>query len=171
VAKLSLKLACGPYDRTEALRTGAVRPEGIDLSYISIQDPPEIFVRMIRNQEFDVSEMSSAVYLRRRATGGFPFVAIPVFPSRMFRHSFVFINTKSGIRTPKDMEGRRVGVPAYGQTAAVWLRGILKDEYGADWAKMRWLVGGMDDFRPPDELDRIHLQRTESERNARERRD
>jgi 4,5-dihydroxyphthalate decarboxylase len=151
--KLELTLACGPYDRTEALRSGAIQPEGIHLNYISIQDPPEIFVRMIRNQEFDVSEMSSAVYLRRRAKGDFPFVAIPVFPSRMFRHSFVFFNTKSGIKSPKDLEGRRVGVPAYGQTAAVWLRGILKDEYGADWARMHWLVGGMDDYRPPDELD------------------
>jgi 4,5-dihydroxyphthalate decarboxylase len=108
---------------------------------------------MIRDQEFDVSEMSSAVYLRRRAKGGFPFVAIPVFPSRMFRHGFVFVNARSGIRTPKDLEGRRVGVPAYGQTAAVWIRGILKDEYGADWAKMRWFVGGLNEPRPPDELD------------------
>jgi len=139
--KLALTLACGPYDRTEALRSGPgqtkVQPDGIDLTYRMIQDPAEIFVRMIRHQEFDVSEMSCAVYLRRRAKGGFPFVAIPVFPSRMFRHGFVFINTQSGIKTPKDMEGRRVGVPAYGQTAAVWIRGILKDEYGAAWERMR----------------------------------
>ena len=153
MGKLALTLACGPYDRTEALRTGAVQPEGIDLTYVAIQDPPEIFVRMIRNQEFDVSEMSTAVYLRRRAKGDFPFVAIPVFPSRMFRHGFVFLNTESGIKTPNDLEGRRVGVPAYGQTAAVWIRGILKDEYGAAWEKMRWFVGGLDDSRPPDELD------------------
>ena len=153
MGKLPLTLACGPYDRTEALRTGAVQPEGIDLKYVSIQSPPEIFVRMIRNQEFDVSEMSSAVYLRRRAKGDFPFVAIPVFPSRMFRHSFVFVNTKSGIKTAKDLEGRRVGVLAYGQTAAVWIRGILKDEYGAAWTKMRWFVGGLEESRPTDELD------------------
>jgi 4,5-dihydroxyphthalate decarboxylase len=153
MGSLSLTLACGPYDRTEALRTGAVQPEGIDLKYISIQSPPEIFVRMIRNQEFDVSEMSSAVYLRRRSQGDFPFVAIPVFPSRMFRHSFVFVNTKSGIKTAKDLEGRKVGVLAYGQTAAVWIRGILKDEYGAAWEKMRWFVGGLEEPRPQDELD------------------
>jgi len=153
MGKLPLTLACGPYDRTEALRTGAVQPEGIDLKYVSIQSPPEIFVRMIRNQEFDVSEMSSAVYLRRRAKGDFPFVAIPVFPSRMFRHSFVFVNTKSGIKTAQDLAGRRVGVPAYGQTAAVWIRGILKDEYGAAWEKMRWFVGGLEESRPTDELD------------------
>lgn len=151
--KLRITLGCGPYDRTEALRTGAVQPEGIDLQYVSIQSPPEIFVRMIRNQEFDVSEMSSAVYLRRRAKGDFPFVAVPVFPSRMFRHSFVFLNTQSGIKTPKDLEGRRVGVLAYGQTAAVWIRGILKDEYGARWEKMRWFVGGLEEPRPKDELD------------------
>ena len=153
MGKLPLTLACGPYDRTEALRTGAVQPEGIDLNYVSIQSPPEIFVRMIRNQEFDVSEMSSAVYLRRRAKGDFPFVAVPVFPSRMFRHSFVFYNTQSGIKTAKDLEGRRVGVLAYGQTAAVWIRGILKDEYGAAWEKMRWFVGGLEESRPTDELD------------------
>ena len=151
--KLALTLACGPYDRTEALRMGSVQPDGIDLTYRTIQDPAEIFVRMIRNQEFDVSEMSSAVYLRRRAKGGFPFVAIPVFPSRMFRHSYVFLNTQSGIKTPKDLEGRRVGVPAYGQTAAVWIRGILKDEYGAAWERMHWFVGGLEDSRPQDELD------------------
>ena len=153
MGKLSLTLACGPYDRTEALRTGAVQPEGIDLNYVPIQSPPEIFVRMLRHQEFDVSEMSSAVYLRRRAKGDFPFVAVPVFPSRMFRHSFVFVNTKSGIKTAKDLEGRRVGVLAYGQTAAVWIRGILKDEYGAAWEKMRWFVGGLEEPRPKDELD------------------
>jgi 4,5-dihydroxyphthalate decarboxylase len=153
MGKLTLTLACGPYDRTEALRTGAVQPEGIDLKYLSIQSPPEIFVRMIRNQEFDVSEMSSAVYLRRRAKGDFPFVAVPVFPSRMFRHSFVFVNTRSGIKTAKDLEGRRVGVLAFGQTAAVWIRGILKDEYGAAWEKMRWFVGGLEESRPTDELD------------------
>ena len=151
--KLALTLACGPYDRMEALRTGAIQPAGIRLNYVAIQSPPEIFVRMIRHQEFDVSEMSAAVYLRRRAKGNFPFLAIPVFPSRMFRHGFIFLNTQSKIQAPKDLEGRRVGVPAYGQTAAVWIRGILKEEYGADWQKMHWFVGGVESPRPPDELD------------------
>src|SRR5205807_8573497 len=121
---LRVTLACGPYDRTEALRTGIVRPEGIDLNYVAIQSPPEIFARMVANQAFDASEMSCAHALIRKGQGEFPFVALPAFPSRMFRHGFIFVNTRAGIRGPKDLEGKRVGVPEYSQTAAVWIREI-----------------------------------------------
>ncbi|HEU5299558.1 MAG TPA: ABC transporter substrate-binding protein [bacterium] len=149
---LPLTLACGFYDRTDALRTGAVRPEGIDLTYIAIQSPPEIFSRMLANEAFDASEMSCAHSLIHRAKGDFPFVAIPVFPSRMFRHGYIFINTKSGIRTPKDLEGRRIGVPEYSQTAAVWIRGLLAHEYGVRLETMRWVSGGVNAAGRPDIL-------------------
>lgn len=150
---LSLTLACGAYDRTEALRNGVVQPEGIDLTYLPIQSPPEIFARMIKHHAFDLAEMSSSVYLTRRARGDFPFLALPVFPSRLFRHGFIFVNTRAKIKTPKDLNGKRVGVPEYQQTAAVWIRGILKQEFAASWEKMHWFEGGVDVPRRKDELD------------------
>jgi 4,5-dihydroxyphthalate decarboxylase len=152
VTTLRLSLACGPYDRTEALRTGVVRPEGIDLVYVPIQSPPEIFSRMVTTECFDVSEMSCSLYFIRRSRGDFPFVALPVFPSRMFRHGFVFVSRESGIESPKHLEGKRVGVPEYSQTAAVWIRGILQDEYGVDWRTCRWYTGGVNGIGRPDAL-------------------
>ena len=149
---LCLTLACGPYDRTEALRTGVVRPEGIDLNYLAIQSPPEIFARMVANQSFDASEMSCAHALIKRAEGDFPFVALPVFPSRVFRHGFIFVNTAAGIREPKDLEGKRVGVPEYSQTAAVWIRGLLQHEYGVNLETVRWFSGGVNAPDRPDAL-------------------
>jgi 4,5-dihydroxyphthalate decarboxylase len=143
-------MACGPYDRMEALAQGHVRPEGIDLRYIAIQSPPEIFARMIKTHSFDVSEMSLAHYMIMRSRGAFPFVGIPVFPSRMFRHGFIFVAKGSGIRLPKDLEARRVGVQEYRQTAGVWVRGILAHEYGVDLSTIRWLEGGVNEPRAPD---------------------
>ncbi len=139
---LELTLACGPYDRTESLRTGLIKPEGIDLTYIPIQSPPEIFSRMIDLKSFDASEMSLSAYLQMRAVGNTEFVAIPVFPSRVFRHGFIFV--RDTIRKPKDLEGRRVGVPEYWQTAAVWIRGILMHEYDVDIRAIQWREGGVD---------------------------
>lgn len=149
---LPLSLACGPYDRTEALRTGIVKPEGIDLTYVSIQSPPEIFARMVATSAFNASEMSCAHSLIRRAQGEFPYVALPVFPSRMFRHGYIFINTASGIREPKDLEGKRVGVPEYSQTAAVWIRGLLQHEYDVALESIRWFSGGVNAVGRPDIL-------------------
>src|SRR5205807_2403823 len=150
MANLSLTVACGPYDRTEALRIGAVQVEGIDPTYLAIQSPPEIFNRMIQKSSFDVAEMSVSLYLTRRSEGGFPFVALPIFPSRLFRHGFIFVNTDAGIRTPKDLEGKRVGVPEFRQTAAVWIRGILQREYGVALDRVHWLEGGVNTPRRPD---------------------
>jgi len=143
-AKLSLTIACGPYDRMEAIRTGAVQIEGIDAVYVPIQSPPEIFARMMKTRAFDVSEMSLSTYLSGRTRGDFPFVALPVFPSRMFRHGSIFVNTNAGIKSPQDLQGRRVGTFGYRQTACVWIRGLLKDEYGIDAASLRWVEGGLD---------------------------
>ena len=150
---LKLSVGCGDYDRTEALRSGVVQPEGIDLTYVPIQSPPEIFARMVKNHAFDFSEMSTSMYLTLRAKEEFPFVALPVFPSKVFRHGFVFVNTGSGIRTAKDLEGRRVGVPEYRQTAAIWIRGILQHEYGVDLDTIQWFEGGANVPREPDVLD------------------
>lgn len=148
--RLSLTMACGPYDRMEALAQGFVQPEGIALRYLPIQSPPEIFARMIKTRSFDIGEMSLAHYSIMRSRGEFPFVAIPVFPSRVFRHGYIFINKNSGIREPKDLEGKRVGVQEYRQTAGVWVRGILQHDYDVDLDNITWIEGGVNEPRPED---------------------
>ena len=150
MSRLQLTLACGPYDRIEALHNGVVRPEGIDLLYVPIQSPPELFARMVHKASFDVAEMSLSLYLQLRSRGNFPFVALPVFPSRMFRHSYVFVNSGSGIESPADLAGRRIGVQEYHQTAGVWIRGILSGSYGVDFSGVSWFEGGVNAPRQPD---------------------
>lgn len=144
MSRLALTFACGSYDRTEALRTGEVASEGIDLNYLSIEAPREIFDRMVGGLEFDVSELSCSEFISMRAAGKCPFVALPVFPSRMFRHGFIYINKNSGIRAPKDLEGKRVGVPLYTQTAAIWIRGHLMHQYGVNLESLRWVQGAVE---------------------------
>src|SRR5207244_8755399 len=103
---LRLTLACGPYDRTLALQDGTIKPDGIELTYVARQ-PAEIFWRMLQFQEFDVSELSLSNYTSLVDAGSCPFIAIPVFPSKVFRHGFIFINTEKGIDTPRDLIGKR----------------------------------------------------------------
>jgi 4,5-dihydroxyphthalate decarboxylase len=143
VARLRLTFACGIYDRTDALRTGDVAVEDIDLDFKAISNPREIFDRMGARQEFDVAEFSSSEFISRIARGNCPFVAVPVFPSRVFRHGYIYVNRKSGIHTPKDMEGRRVGVALYTMTAAVWIRGHLTHQYGVDLSTIQWVEGAI----------------------------
>src|SRR5947199_344632 len=100
---------------------------------------------MLRYQEFDAAECSMSSYLMARERGYPRLIAIPVFPSRFFRHSFIFINSESGIEAPKNLVGKRVGVPEYQITAAVWVRGILQHEYGVPPEKMKWFTGGAED--------------------------
>jgi 4,5-dihydroxyphthalate decarboxylase len=137
---LTVTVAGGPYDRTEALRDGTVRPEGMDLVYVPLEEPPEVFLRGLAG-EFDAFEFSCSLYFSRRAAGDFPFVALPVFPSRMFRHGYVFVREGSGVEHPKDLEGKRVGIPEFSQTGLVWLRGVLQDDYGVDLRSVVWVVG------------------------------
>jgi 4,5-dihydroxyphthalate decarboxylase len=143
MSNLRLSLACGPYDRTQALIDGSVRPEGIDLTYLALQ-PAEIFWRMLQYQEFDVSEMSMSNYTTLVSQGNSPFIAIPVFPSRVFRHGYFFINTTKGIKSPKDLIGKRAGVPEYSMTAGVFMRGLLQHEYGIKPNQMEWVQGRTD---------------------------
>lgn len=141
MSRLSLTLACWDYDRTRALADGRVRPEGIDLNLIPLH-VEETFFRMLRGREFDAAEMSLSSYAVSLMRDDPAFVAIPVFPSRFFRHSCIFVSAKSGIREPKDLAGKRVGVPEYQMTAPVWIRGILADEYGVDPVGVSYLTGG-----------------------------
>jgi 4,5-dihydroxyphthalate decarboxylase len=138
-----MTLACGPYDRTQAIMDGVVRPEGIDLTYLPLQ-PAEIFWRQLQYKEFDISEMSMSNYTSTLMQPNPPFIAIPVFPSRVFRHAYFFYNPESGIKSPKDFEGRRGGVPEYSMTAAVYMRGLLQHEYGVNLKSIRWLQGRAD---------------------------
>jgi len=139
--KLHLSLACWDYDRTRALRDGTVSPEGIELNYLPLE-VEETFFRQARYQEFQVSEMSLSSYVKTLDMDEPPFIAIPVFPSRFFRHSCIFVSAKSGIRTPGDLKGRRIGVPEYQMTAPVWIRGILADEYGVKVEDVEFFSGG-----------------------------
>jgi 4,5-dihydroxyphthalate decarboxylase len=140
MATLALTLACGDYDRTLPLRTGAVRPDGVELEVLALE-PEEMFYRMARRRHFDVAEFSLATYTVLRGRGE-PLVAIPVFPSFAFRHSAIFVRSDAGIREPRDLVGKRVGVPKYHMTAAVWVRGILEDEYGVSPSDLHWFEGG-----------------------------
>jgi 4,5-dihydroxyphthalate decarboxylase len=140
---LRLTFACGPYDRTAALREKLISPEGIELNYLTMQ-PAEIFWRMLQFKEFDASEMSLSNYTTTLMQPNPPFIAIPVFPSRVFRHGYFFINTQKGISSPADLRGKRGGVPEYSMTAAVYMRGLLQHEYGVKPSDVEWVQGRAD---------------------------
>lgn len=131
-----LKFACGAYDRTRPLIDGRVKPEDLEFDW-RVLSPHEIWTRMLNHYEFDASEMSLASYLIARTLDK-PLIAIPVFPARSFRHSFLFVNTKSGITRPKDLEGKQVAQAEFQQTAAVMIRGILHNDYGVDLETIHW---------------------------------
>lgn len=150
---VSLSLACSHCDRLAPLYNGAVRVEGVDLSCIDLP-VEEIFFRMARFQEFDVAEMSLSTYVVSRGRDNPPFVALPVFPSRMFRHSGIYVNAASGIESPADLAGRTVGVAEYQLTANVWIRGILLDEYGLAPTAVRYRTGGLND---PGRIEKVNV--------------
>ena len=138
---MRLTLACGRYDRTQALIDGRVQIEGVDeLTYLALR-PGETFWRMLNHEEFDVSEMSLSSYTISLFRDNPAFIAIPVFPSRSFRHSGIFIHTGSGILEPKDLIGKRVGNPEFQLTAVVWIRGILSDEYDVPVSSVQYFTG------------------------------
>jgi 4,5-dihydroxyphthalate decarboxylase len=155
VPKLKLTMACSNYDRTRALFDGRVRVDGIDLNCLGLPIE-EIFFRMLRHREFDLAEMSLSSYTVSLFAENPKFIAIPVFPSRFFRHSCIFIHSGSGIREPKDLIGKRVGVPEFQMTAGVWIRGILSDEHGVPVASVTYLHGGEEEPGRPEKL-RLNL--------------
>jgi 4,5-dihydroxyphthalate decarboxylase len=149
---LRLTLACGDYDRTRPLIDGTVRPLGIDLTCLPMTIE-EIFFRMARFREFDAAEMSLSSYLVSLSAGeSAPFVAIPVFPSRSFRHSGIYVHTGSGISRPEHLVGRTVGVAEYQLTANVWIRGILADRHGVPVSSVRYRTGGLHQPGRPEKL-------------------
>jgi 4,5-dihydroxyphthalate decarboxylase len=145
MSRLSLTFAACRYDRLEAIREGAVVPEGVTLNCLTLKSGREVFDRMVGGQEFDVAELSASEFISLKGGGDCRFVALPVFPSRVFRHGYIFINTSAGIRTPKDLEGKRIGLPLYTQTAAIWARGHLQHQFGVDLGTIRWVQGAVEE--------------------------
>ena len=163
MSAVPVSFACAAYDRMVPLLAGEVRPAGIDLNFIPIASPREIFDRMAGRLEFDSCEFSSSEFISQLGTGETALTAIPVFPSRMFRHAFITVN-KEKIRSPKDLEGKRIGVPLYTMTAAIFIRGMLMDEYGVDFSGVEWVQGAINSAgshgnpSPPPLLKKVNIK-------------
>ncbi len=143
MSRLTISLACCDYDRTRALFDGRVQVEGCDVIAVAMA-PEEAFHRAFKYREFDVTELSMSSYMNVQSRDGSPYVGIPAFVSRLFRHSSIYIRTDRGIDGPEDLKGKIVGVPEYQMTAAMWVRGILADEYGVQPADISWRNGGLE---------------------------
>jgi 4,5-dihydroxyphthalate decarboxylase len=141
---LPITFACGLYDRMLALYTGDVKPHGIDLNFLVLDNPREIFDRMTSKLEFDVCEMSSSEYISRFAAEKLPFVALPVFASRVFRHGFIVVNRRR-VNAAKELAGKRIGVPLYTQTAAIFVRGLMQHDLGIDLSGIEWVQGAVNE--------------------------
>ena len=140
MSRLHLSFACWNYDRTRALKDGSVEVDGIDLNYLDLP-VEETFFRMARFREFDLAEMSLSSYCVSLHRPERPFVALPIFPSRFFRHSCIYVNAAAGIREPRDLIGKRIASPEYQMTAPVWIRGILAEHHGVP-VEGDYLFGG-----------------------------
>jgi 4,5-dihydroxyphthalate decarboxylase len=159
LSRIQLSFASPAYDRNESLMTGEIQPEGIELVYMKLP-PQEAHARMLKNQEFDVSDMSMSHYIIAKLAGKAPFTAIPVFPMRRFFHVDLAINKNSGIEQPQDLRGKRIGVPEYSMSFALWLRGILLHEFGVAPSDVEWhierspadRVGDSIGFSPPSNV-------------------
>ena len=139
MSRCRVSLAVGEYDRTIALISGHVSAVGVDLNILPMSDAWDRHQRMIRNEEFDVAELSLSSYLMARERGQ-DLVAIPVFPYRMFRHQFILVRKGRGIVTPEDLRGKRVGTPMYQTTTMLWVRGMLEHEYGVHPDEIEWVT-------------------------------
>lgn len=142
--KVRLTVACGDYDRVAAIKDGRVEVEGCEVVFLPME-PEEVFFRAFRYQEFDACELSFSSFMIVTSRGASPFVGIPAFVSRVFRHSGFYIRTDRGIEEPADLRGKTVGVPEYQMTAPVWMRGILEDEYGVEPIDIHWRSGGQEE--------------------------
>jgi 4,5-dihydroxyphthalate decarboxylase len=151
---LQLSIAVGDYDRVRALVDGSVRIDGVDPVFMLLE-PEEIFFRAFRHADFDVCELSMSSFTVKTATGDCPYVGVPVFPSRAFRHTSIYIRTDHGITRPEDLKGKRIGVPEYQVTANVWTRLMLEEEHDVKPSDVLWVRGGYDQ---PGRIEKIALQ-------------
>ena len=150
-------------DRTAAIVRGDVVVQGVN-PLMTTTNPGDLFRRVVQFAEFDIAEMSVATFVALSSRGDDRYRGLPIFPRRAFRHGFIFVNSSSGIEKPRDLESRRVGVSEYQQTASLWIRGILRDEYGVDTTAIEWHEGGLDEPEHAERLplrlpERTHLQR------------
>jgi 4,5-dihydroxyphthalate decarboxylase len=150
MAKLNLSVAVRDYDRTRPLTDGSVQIDGVDPVFMAL-DPEEIFFRAFRHAEFDICELSMSSFTVKTAQGDNPYVGVPVFVSRAFRHTSFYVRTDR-IRKPADLKGRKVGVPEYQLTANVWARAILEDEYGVKPSDIHWIRGGLEEAGRPEKI-------------------
>lgn len=150
MSKLQLSVAMGDYDRTRALYDGRVQIDGVDPVYMLL-NPEEMFFRAMRSRDFDIAELSFSSYLVKHAQGDSPYIAVPVFLSRAFRHTSIYVR-KDRIKRPADLKGRRVGLPEYQLTANVWARAILQDDYGVRPEDVTWVRGGIDTPGRPEKI-------------------
>jgi 4,5-dihydroxyphthalate decarboxylase len=141
--RLSLSVAIGPYDRVQPLADGQVQIDGVDPIFMFLE-PEEVFFRAFRQEAFDVCELSLSSTAVRAAQGNTHYIGIPVFPSRTFRHSSIYIRTDRNIATPQDLRGKRVGIPEYQLTSNVWARALLAEDYGIQPSELRWIQGGQE---------------------------
>ena len=143
MVEIPVTVACGNYDRTEAIRDGRVKVEGCAVTYLPLY-PEEIFHRVFKFREFDISEMSFSSYISTVAAGTSAYTAVPAFVSRIFRHSGIYIRKGAGIEKPEDLRGKRIGVPEYQITAVVWMRGMMQHQYGVPPSEISWRSGGQE---------------------------
>ena len=148
--KLQLSVATGDYDRTRALFDGRVQIDGVDPVYMALS-PEEMFFRAMRHVDFDIAELSFSSYLVKHARGDCPYIAVPVFVSRAFRHTSIYVR-KDRIRRPEDLKGKRIGLPEYQLTAHVWARAILQDDFGVHPSEVTWVRGGIDTPGRPEKI-------------------
>lgn len=153
MAKLKLAVAVGDYDRVRPLVDGTVQIDGVDATYMLLE-PEEMFFRAFRHQEFDIAELSLSSYVLKASRDDCPYIAVPVFPSRAFRHTSIFIRTDRGIDQPADLKGKRIGVPEYQLTANVWARMILATDYGVEPRDVTWVRGG---YETPGRIEKIGI--------------
>jgi 4,5-dihydroxyphthalate decarboxylase len=139
--KLALSIAVGDYDRVRPLVDGSVQIDGVDPVFMLLE-PEEIFFRAFRHADFDLCELSMSSFTVKTANGDCPYVGVPVFPSRAFRHNSIYIRTDRSIARPEDLKGKRIGVPEYQVTANVWTRAVLEDEHGVKPSDVTWIRGG-----------------------------
>jgi 4,5-dihydroxyphthalate decarboxylase len=144
-ASLNLTLAVCDYEHTREIAQGIVRADGITLNPLVFPSIEEITFRFTRNLEWDVSELSFGKYISLASQGDAPMIAIPVFPSRMHRHSAIYVRADGGVRSAKDLAGCTIGIPEWAQTAGIYVRGFLAEEYGVDLSSIRWLQAGVDE--------------------------
>ncbi|CAM4337232.1 ABC transporter substrate-binding protein [Comamonas aquatilis] len=150
MSKLELSLAIGNYDRCRPLIDGAVQIDGVNPVIMTLS-PEEIFFRAFRGQEFDICELSLSSSTLQAAQGSFPYVGIPIFLSRAFRHTAIYCRTDR-IQKPEDLKGRKIGLPEYQLTANVWVRAILQDDYGIAPSDVTWVRGGMSHAGRPEKI-------------------